>query len=129
MFSLGLISVSPYSANFTNASSVPQQSGPSGIILYNQMKIDAAIPQLEREAKDGVIESQYYLAEALRKKNGYMTPEAQFWYESAAEKKNIYAMIQLGRAKKDLCATMGNCPSSKKNSSRMVRRGKKNNVT
>jgi len=114
MFSLGLISILPYSANFTNASSVPQQSGPSGIILYHQMKIDAAIPQLEREAKNGEIESQYYLAEALRKKNGYMTPEAQFWYESAAEKKNIYAMIQLGRAKKDSCAMMENCPSSKK---------------
>ena len=49
----------------------------SGIILYNQLKIDAAIPQLEKDAEAGDIDSQYYLGEALRKRNRYMTREAQ----------------------------------------------------
>jgi TPR repeat protein len=43
-----------------------------------------------------------------------MTPEAQHWYETAALNGSIYAMIQLGRAKNDLCAIMENCPPSKK---------------
>ncbi|VVP85892.1 tetratricopeptide repeat protein [Pseudomonas fluorescens] len=114
LFSLSLISILPYSFNSASASTARPSSEQRGIILYNQMKIDAAIPQLKEEAKNGEIESQYYLAESLRKKNGYMTPEAQLWYESAAEKKNVYAMIQLGRAKNDLCAIMENCPPSKK---------------
>ncbi|RVD79971.1 tetratricopeptide repeat protein [Pseudomonas koreensis] len=98
----------------TNPSSNTEQKEPFGIILYNQLKIDRAILELEREATDGNTESQYYLGEALRKKNRYMTPEAQHWYESAAEKNNIYAIIQLARAKNDLCAKIGNCPPSKK---------------
>ncbi|WP_180697895.1 tetratricopeptide repeat protein [Pseudomonas crudilactis] len=114
LFSLSLTSILPCSVNFASASSVTLNSEQRGIVLYNQMKIDAAIPQLKEEAKKGEIESQYYLAESLRKKNGYMTPEAQLWYESAAEKKNVYAMIQLGRAKNDLCAIMENCPPAKK---------------
>jgi TPR repeat protein len=86
----------------------------AGIALYNQLKFDAAFPSLEKEAQSGNVESQYYLGEALRKRNRYMTPEAQHWYETAALNGSIYAMIQLGRAKNDLCAIMENCPPSKK---------------
>jgi TPR repeat protein len=86
----------------------------AGIALYNQLKFDAAFPSLEKEAQSGNVESQYYLGEALRKRNRYMTPEAQQWYETAAMNGSIYAMIQLGRAKNDLCAIMENCPPSKK---------------
>ncbi|WP_445178472.1 tetratricopeptide repeat protein [Pseudomonas sp. McL0111] len=82
--------------------------------MYNQLKFDIAIPRLEQEANTGKAESQYYLAEALRKKNRYMTPEAQHWYESAADQNYLYAMIQLGHTKNDLCKKMGNCPSDKK---------------
>lgn len=87
---------------------------PDGITLYNQLKINSAIPQLKAEAEGGNSESQYYLGEALRKKNRYMTPEAQHWYEAAADKGNIYAMIQLGRSSRDLCQQMNNCPPNEK---------------
>ena len=85
-----------------------------GIILYNQFKFDAAFPILEKEAQSGNIESQYYLGEALRKRNRHMTPEAQQWYEKAANNGSIYAMIQLGRKNSDLCKIMDNCPTSSK---------------
>jgi TPR repeat protein len=85
-----------------------------GITLYNQLKINAAIPQLEREANAGYVDSQYYLGEALRKRNRYMTPEAQQWYEAAADKGSVYAMIQLGRQNNDLCKQMNNCSANKK---------------
>lgn len=85
-----------------------------GILLYNQLKINAAIPQLKAEAESGSSESQYYLGEAIRKKNRYMTSEAQHWYEAAAGNGNIYAMIQLGRSSHDLCHQIKNCPPSEK---------------
>jgi hypothetical protein len=58
-----------------------QDQAPSeGVILYNQQRFNAAFPVLEKEALSGNVDSQYYLAEALRKRNRYMTPEAQDWY-------------------------------------------------
>lgn len=95
-----------------------------GIVLYNQLKIDNAIPQLEKEAKSGDTDSQYYLGEALRKRNRYMTPEAQHWYEAAANNGSIFAMIQLGRQNDDLCKKMDNCPTSKKSSSEWLSQAK-----
>jgi len=90
-----------------------QELAPSaGVILYNQLKFNAAFPVLEKEALSGNVDSQYYLAEALRKRNRYMTPEAQHWYETAAVNGSIYAMIQLGRKDTDLCKIMENCPAS-----------------
>ena len=94
--------------------SLPAHEVSAGITLYNQLNLDAAFPVLEKEAQAGNVESQYYLGEALRKRNRYMTPEAQHWYETAAMNGSIYATIQLGRAKNDLCAIMENCPPSKK---------------
>lgn len=96
--------------SFANDPLNNQQKKVQGVILYNQLKLDAAIPLLEQEAANGSIESQYYLGEALRKKNRHLTSEAQHWYEAAAKNNNIYAMIQLGRANNDLCKKMDNCP-------------------
>lgn len=110
LFSLSIVTCSA----IANTESENDKNEQKGIVLYNQLKIDAAIPQLEQEAKMGDAESQYYLGEALRKKNRYMTPEAQYWYESAADNSNTYAMIQLGRTKNDLCVKMGNCPPNQK---------------
>jgi len=93
----------------------PQASGPTlGVSLYNQLKISSAISELEKEAQSGNVESQYYLGEALRKRNRYMTSEAQHWYETAANNGSIYAMIQLGRSSHDLCQQMKNCPLGEK---------------
>jgi TPR repeat protein len=113
------------SANiFASATNSTVKTEPKGITLYNQLNIDSAIQELTREATSGNVESQYYLGEALRKKNRHMTPEAQQWYESAAENNNIYAMIQLGRAKNDLCIKMGNCPPNKKSQAEWFARAK-----
>ena len=94
--------------------SEPARKVSSGIILFNQLKLDEALSMLEKEAQSGSVESQYYLGEALRKRNRYMTPEAQHWYETAALNGSIYAMIQLGRKNEDLCKIMDNCPASAK---------------
>jgi TPR repeat protein len=94
------------------ADSAPEKI--SGLVLYNQLKITAATQQLQIESNDENSDSQYYLAEIIRKKSRYMAPEAQHWYEKAAEKDNIYAMIQLGRHKNDFCQKIGNCPPFKK---------------
>lgn len=102
------------SAVFASPISSAAQKEQKGIVLYNQLKLDSAIQELEREASSGSIDSQYYLGEALRKKSRYMSPEAQHWYETAAENNNVYAMIQLGRTKNDLCEKIGNCPPTKK---------------
>ncbi|WP_085707689.1 tetratricopeptide repeat protein [Pseudomonas sp. B35(2017)] len=93
----------------------PQGSAPTlGMILYNQLKIDSAISELEKEAQSGNVDSQYYLGEALRKRYRHMTSEAQHWYEAAANNGNIYAMIQLNRSNHDLCRQIKNCPMSEK---------------
>lgn len=94
--------------------SEPVREASSGIILFNQLKLGEALSALEKEAQSGNVESQYYLGEALRKRNRYMTPEAQHWYETAALNGSIYAMIQLGRKNEDLCKIMDNCPASAK---------------
>lgn len=94
--------------------SEPTHKVSSGLILFNQLKLGEALSVLEKEAESGNVESQYYLGEALRKRNRYMTPEAQHWYETAALNGSIYAMIQLGRKNEDLCKIMDNCPASAK---------------
>lgn len=106
------LSIATYTAT---GLATPQGSEPTlGVSLYNQLKISSAISELEKEAQSGNVESQYYLGEALRKRNRYMTSEAQHWYETAANSGNIYAMIQLGRSSHDLCQQMKNCPSNEK---------------
>ncbi|WP_085707691.1 tetratricopeptide repeat protein [Pseudomonas sp. B35(2017)] len=83
-----------------------------GLILFNQFKISSALPYLEIASNAGDQDSQYYLGEALRQRNRYMTADARKWYEAAASQGNLYAMVQLGRSSNDLCKTMNNCPES-----------------
>ncbi|MDZ3826418.1 tetratricopeptide repeat protein [Pseudomonas monsensis] len=85
-----------------------------GIILYNQFKAVSATPLLRIAAEAGDHEAQYYLAESLRQKNSYMNPEAKKWYEMAATQGDLYAMIQLGRVKNDLCKLSEDCPATEK---------------
>jgi len=85
-----------------------------GIILYNQLKAVSASPLLRIAAEAGDHEAQYYLAESLRQKNSYMNPEAKKWYEMAAAQGDLYAMIQLGRVKNDLCKISEDCPATEK---------------
>lgn len=86
-----------------------------GLIFYNQLKSVSATPFLTIAAEAGDHEAQYFLAESLRKKNHYMNPESQKWYEAAAEQGDLYAMIQLGRNDDDLCKKLKNCtPEQKK---------------
>lgn len=86
----------------------------TGIKLYNQYKAISATPFLETAAQAGDAEAQYYLGEALRKNNRFMTQNSQKWLEAAAHQGHIYAMIRLGRSGNDLCAVMGNCPNGSK---------------
>lgn len=120
LFRYFIISTLLTSATPTLASQ-PAHKISAGITLYNQLKLDAAFPVLEKEARSGNVESQYYLGEALRKRNRYMTPEAQYWYETAAMNGSKYAMIQLGRSGNDLCKTMSNCPETEQTSSDWLR--------
>lgn len=85
-----------------------------GSILYHQFKTISAGPYLTIAAEAGDAESQFLLAEALRKKNRFMIPEAYRWLEESAEQGNSYAMIRLGRSGDGLCAVMGNCPEGTK---------------
>ena len=85
-----------------------------GSILYHQFKAISAEPYLSVAAEAGDAESQFLLAEALRKNSRYMTEEAYHWLEEAAGQGNSYAMIRLGRASDGLCGVMGNCPEGSK---------------
>ena len=85
-----------------------------GINLYNQYKATSAIPFLTTAAEAGDHEAQYYLGEALRKKNHYMNKEAKKWYEASAGQNDLYAMIQLGRIEHDMCEISNDCSPSQK---------------
>ncbi|MEB0119966.1 sel1 repeat family protein [Pseudomonas sp. CCI1.2] len=81
-----------------------------GVFLYNMNDDYTARPFLEVSAKAGDGESQYYLAEIIRTRKKYITPEAQALYEAAAEQGDIYAMMRLSNKGADLCHIMENCP-------------------
>ncbi len=85
-----------------------------GILLYNQFKAISAVRHLQAAANIGDSEAQYYLGEALRKNNRYITKEAQVAYEASAAQGNIYAMIRLAQTDSDLCVLMKNCPAGTK---------------
>jgi TPR repeat protein len=96
-----------------------------GIILYNQHKAISAIPLLVIAAKAGDHEAQYYLAESLRAKSRFMTPEAKYWYEAAALQDDLYAMIQLGRNGNDFCEASHECEKSVKQPVEWLNQAKK----
>lgn len=83
-----------------------------GISLFNQYKPAERYLRIAAEAGDS--EAQFYLAEELRLASQFITAEAQSWYEKSAEQGDFYSMIRLGRSKKDLCATLKNCPDGKR---------------
>jgi hypothetical protein len=87
-----------------------QAAKEKGITLYNQYKAISAEPYLKTAAKAGDREAQYYLGEALRLNNRFMTNEAQKWYIAAAEQGDYYAMFRLSDTDTDLCTAMKNCP-------------------
>lgn len=85
-----------------------------GLVLFNQLKAVSAVPFLTIAAEAGDHEAQYFLAESLRTKNHYMTSEARHWYETAAAQNDLYAMIQLGRSKDDICELKNDCKTDEK---------------
>lgn len=111
---VALLSFAAITAELAFASNQIIVEKEKGIILYNQLKLTLAIPHLKIAADGGDDEAQYYLAEILRKKKKYMTPEAQGAYEASALNGNIYSMIRLAASSNDLCVTMKNCPAGQK---------------
>jgi uncharacterized protein len=83
-------------------------------MLYSQYKAISAVPFLTEAAEAGDQEAQYFLGEALRKNNRYMTKEASKWYIAAANQGNLYSMLRLSREGDDLCRAMNNCPPNAK---------------
>lgn len=79
-----------------------------GISLYKQRDWYGSQPLLLKAAEAGDREAQYYLGEALRLSKRFMTPDAQRWYEPAAEQGDIHAMLRLA-SKRDLCGTLETC--------------------
>lgn len=102
-----------------------QQAKNKGIILYNQLKAESAIPFLLISSEAGDHESQYFLGEALRKKNHYMNAEARKWYEASANQGDLYAMIQLGRSDKDMCKIIKDCTPPQKEPIEWLNQAKK----
>ena len=100
--------------SYASAQLSPEQkiAKDKGLELYNQLKAISAVPFLTVAAEAGDHEAQYFLAESLRTKNHYMTTEAKHWYEAAAGQGDLYAMIQLGRNKNDICDIKNDCPTN-----------------
>ena len=85
-----------------------------GITLFNQYK--SAEAELRIAAEAGDAEAQFYLAEEIRQRSQYITPEAKKWLEAASAQGDLYAMLRLARSDNDLCTTMKNCPPGQKTS-------------
>ena len=83
---------------FADLTPEQQSAKERGSVLYHQFKAISAELYLTIAAEAGDSESQFLLAEALRKNNRYMTEEAYHWLEEAARQGNSYAMIRLGRS-------------------------------
>lgn len=96
-----------------------------GLILYNQHKAISAEPYLRRAAEAGDREAQYFLGEALRFNNRYMTEEAYKWYAAAAAQGDYYAMYRLAGTDSDLCAVMGSCSADGKTARDWLLQGQK----
>ncbi|CAI8767591.1 conserved exported hypothetical protein [Pseudomonas chlororaphis] len=95
-----------------------------GITFINQYKSSSAIPFLKLAAEAGAPEAQYYLGEALRKSNRYITAEALHAYEASALQGDIYSMIRLATADSDLCAAIKKCSKGSKSPDDWMRTAK-----
>ncbi|WP_311968429.1 sel1 repeat family protein [Pseudomonas baltica] len=114
LYALAIILMAWCSITFAGLTGAEQKSKKAGIELYNQYM--PATNELTVAAQAGDSDAQYYLAEELRRKSQYITPESLAWYEASAAQGNIYAMIKLGDRDSDLCKDMQNCPPAKKTS-------------
>ncbi len=101
-------------ANMSNADVLAKEQFAKGFMLYNQNDWINSQEPLRTAAKAGNSEAQYYLAEALRLSNRYITEESQQWYTAAAEQNDLFAMIRLSDSD-DLCGTLQkNCKKDRK---------------
>ena len=105
-----LLSISVYAKTITDT----ELSKIQGVQLYNQFKAMSALPYLRVAAEGGDAEARYYLGEAIRTNDKYMTAEAVSSYEAAALQGDIYSMIRLAGEKNDLCVVMKNCSKTRK---------------
>lgn len=80
----------------------------TGIAIFQQSDWYASQPFLNIAAEAGDRDAQYFLGEAIRLSQRYITPDAKKWYEASAEQGFLYAMLRLSN-KNDLCGNMGTC--------------------
>lgn len=85
-----------------------KRSRDQGLALYQQSDWYESQNPLKNAAIAGDQESQYYLGEALRLSNRFMTAEAARWYIAAAKQGNLYAMLRLSNTQ-DLCTFLTDC--------------------
>ncbi|WP_371920183.1 tetratricopeptide repeat protein [Pseudomonas sp. MYb3] len=93
-----------------NAELTPTQKSAkdTGIAIFQQSDWYDSQPFLNIAAEAGDRDAQYYLGEAIRLSQRYITPDAKKWYEASAEQGFLYAMLRLSN-KNDLCGSMGTC--------------------
>jgi TPR repeat protein len=96
---------------FAQLTSKEELARNKGVVLYKQSAWDSAQPFLRVAAAAGDPKAQYYLGEAIRLNNMFMTDESRRWYEAAAEQGDLYAMLRLSSGA-DLCIIIGSCDSN-----------------
>lgn len=95
-------------SSLVQADLTPEQASEKGLALYQQSDWYDSQPLLQIAAAAGDQDAQYYLGEALRLSNRFMTPEAAKWYIAVANQGNLYAMLRLSNAQ-DLCTFLTDC--------------------
>lgn len=103
-----LFSISFTYATAKNLSEEQKIARDKGITLYHQSAWDSAQPLLKIAAEAGDRQAQYFLGEAIRLNNFYITFEARNWYEAAANQGDLYAMLRLSNDD-DFCRNMDTC--------------------
>ncbi|WP_455825311.1 tetratricopeptide repeat protein [Pseudomonas graminis] len=67
-----------------------------GLDLYQLGEFEESEIHLTVSASAGDAQSQYALGEAIRRRVGSLSTEAQAWYRRAAEQEHVYALMRLG---------------------------------
>ncbi|MHA6576511.1 SEL1-like repeat protein [Pseudomonas yamanorum] len=67
-----------------------------GLELYQLGEFEECETHLTISAAAGDAPSQYTLGEAIRRRVGSVSPEAQTWYRLAADQDHVYALMRLG---------------------------------